>query len=84
MGSLTVHVVNSRQRPVAGKKVCAMYKGSHLAGFADTWAEDFTDEDGVVEFDDAPGGDVEIYIGGVLELEVHVAEDESEDVTITI
>jgi len=84
MGSLTVHVLDSDESPVSGKRVYCNFVGSHLLGFADSHSESYTDEDGVAEFDDIPVGKVEVIVDGDIQVEVSVGSSDHEDVTVTI
>ena len=83
MGSLTVHVLDEDQNPIAGEHVFCRFPGTFL-GMLDTQSEDYTDEDGVAEFDEVPVCTVEVYVDGELQLEVGVGEGEHEDVTVTL
>ena len=83
MGSLTVHVLDNDGNPIQGKKVFCNFPGT-LLGLAGTHSEDYTDDDGVVEFDDVPVCTVEVYVEGELQVEVGVGSGEHEDVTITL
>ena len=50
MGSLTVHVVNEDQNPVARERVYCNFVRNEL-NLLDTHDESYTDEDGVAEFE---------------------------------
>lgn len=81
-GSLTVHVLDEEGNPVRGKKVFCNFPGGFL-GIVGTHSERYTDEEGIAEFDEVPGGTVEVYVNGELQVEVGVGEGEHEDVTVT-
>ena len=84
MGSLTVHVVDSDDDPVSGKRVYCSFVGIHILGLADSHSEAFTDDDGTAEFDDVPVGEVEVYIDGQLQTSVGVGQNDQEHVTVTV
>jgi hypothetical protein len=83
MGSLTVHVLDTRQKPVRRKKVYCNFVGSQF-GLIDTHSEEYTDEDGVAEFDDVPVGKVEVIVNGEKQLSISIGQNDHEDVTVTI
>lgn len=83
MGSLTAHVFDGDQEPVSEKKVFCNFPGSFLH-LLPTNTTEYTDEDGVAEFDEVPACTVEVFVDGSLQLEVLVAQGEHEDVTVTI
>lgn len=83
MGSLTVHVLDENQDPIAGKKVYCEFPGSFV-GIFPTNSECYTDGDGVAEFDDVPVCTVQVYVGGELQVEVGVGTNDYEDVTVTV
>lgn len=82
MGSLTVHVL-SDDDPVRGKRVFVNFVG-RVFGLANTHLEDYTDDDGTVEFDDVPPGPVEVYVDGDLQSTVDVGQNDHEDVTVSL
>ncbi len=82
MGSLTVHVLDEDQEPVSGKKVFCNFVASYL-GILPTNSTEYTDEDGIAEFDDIPTGEVQIYVAGE-EIDISVGQNDHEDVTFTI
>ncbi len=84
MGSLTVHVLDSNDNPISGKRVYCNFVGSHLLGLADSHTEEYTNDDGVSEFDDVPVGTVEVYVNGDKQIEVGVGTNDHEDVTVSI
>jgi hypothetical protein len=79
MGSLTVHVLDDDGHPVSGKRV-----GCHFPGFGPTHTEEYTDDNGVAEFDDVPVCTVEVYVNGDLQVEIGVGSGDHEDVTVTL
>ncbi len=79
MGSLTVHVVDEDENPVSGKKVFC-----NFPGILPTHSENYTDDDGVAEFDDVPVCTVEVYVDGTRQLEVGVGQNDDEDVTVCV
>lgn len=79
MGSLTVHVVDEDGNPVSGKRVFC-----NFPGIFGTHSECYTASDGIAEFDDVPVCTVEVYVGGSLQLEVGVGQNDAEDVTVSI
>ena len=79
MGSLTVHVVDEDENPVSGKKVLC-----NFPGIPPTQSENYTDDDGVAEFDDVPVCTVEVYVDGTRQLEVGVGQNDDEDVTVCV
>jgi hypothetical protein len=83
MGSMTVHVVDEDQNPVAGTRVFCNFPRSFSAVLPTT-SECDTDEDGVEEFEDVPTGAVEIYVEREMKKEIQMYQGEHEDVTITI
>ncbi len=83
MGSLTVHVLDDDQNPVANKKVFCNFLGSQF-GIVDTHTTEYTNDDGVAEFDDVPIGEVEVFVDGELQQSVGVGQNDHEDVTVTI
>jgi hypothetical protein len=83
MGSLTVHVLDARQKPVRGKKVYCNFVGSHF-GLSDTSREKYTDDEGGAEFDDVPVGEVEVIVNGEKQLSISIGQNDHEVVTVTI
>lgn len=83
MGSLTVHVLDEDQEPVARERVYCNFSRSEL-GLLDTHDEQYTDGDGVAEFDDVPVGTVEVIVRGDVQVEVGVGTNDHEDVTVTV
>ncbi len=83
MGSLTVHVLRNNEEPVTGKRVFVKFIKS-FAGIGDTTSEDYTDSDGIVEFDDIPTGEVEVIVDGVSQVNVSVGQNDHEDVTVSL
>lgn len=83
MGTLTVHVLDEDQNPVAGKKVFCLFPATFL-GMLDTHSDEYTDDDGVAEFDEVPVCTAQVYVDGELRLEVGVGVGEYKDVTITL
>jgi hypothetical protein len=81
MGSLTVHVENEDGHPVRGKRVWCNFVG---ALGLDSNLEDYTDDDGVVEFDDVPTGTAQVYVDGDLQVEVGIGQNDHEDVTVSL
>ena len=79
MGSLTIHDLNDDQNPVAGKKVFC-----NFPGILPTHSTEYTDDNGVAEFDHVPVCTVEVYVDGSLQLEIGVGPGEREDVTVTL
>jgi len=79
MGSLTVHVLDEDENPVSGKRVFC-----NFPGIAPTHSEEYTDDDGIAEFEDVPVCTVEVYVDGERQLEVGVGQNDDEDVTVTI
>jgi hypothetical protein len=79
MGSLTVHVVDDEENSVPGKKVFC-----NFPGIFPTHSEEYTDDDGVAEFDDVPVGTVQVYVNGDLQIEIGVGQNDDEDVTVSI
>ena len=79
MGSLTVHVLDEDENPISGKRVYCDFPG--IIG---THSEEYTDEDGVAEFDEVPVGTVGVYVDGTLQVKVGVGAGEHEDVTVTL
>jgi hypothetical protein len=79
MGSLTVHVLDEDENPVSGKKVFC-----NFPGILPTHSTEYTDDDGMAEFDDVPVCTVEVYVNGRLQLEVGVGESDHEDVTVSV
>ena len=77
-GSLTVHVQDEDENPVRGKEVRCIFPADH------THSEEYTDEDGVAEFDYVPNCTVKVYVDGKMQLEVGVGPGEHEDVTVTL
>lgn len=77
MNSLTVHVVDENETPVSQERV--------FCNFPHTFngLESYTDDDGVVEFDDIPVGEVDIFVEGE-KLVISVGQNDHEDVTISI
>ena len=84
MGSLRVHVLDSDEAPVSGKRVHCNFVGSHVVGLADSHSVAYTDEEGVAEFDDVPTGKVEVYINGEQQVSVGLGQNDHKDVTVTI
>ncbi len=80
MGSLTVHVVDEDGNPISGKRVACHFPRI-VAG---THNDEYTDDDGVAEFDDVPVSTVEVYVNGELQVEVGVGSGDHEEVTVTI
>jgi hypothetical protein len=76
MGSLTVHVLDDDENPVSGEKVFCNFSGF-------THSEEYTDDQGIAEFDDVPVCDVAVYVSGK-KIEVSVGQNDHEDVTFTI
>jgi hypothetical protein len=83
MGSLTVHVLNEDQDPIPSKKVVCNFVGSEF-GILDTDRTEYTDDEGVAEFDEIPIGKVEVYVNGALQLSVGVGRNDHKDVSVTI
>ena len=79
----TVHVENKDGNPISGKRVTCQFPGSFM-GIAGTHSEEYTDEDGIAEFDEVPVGTAEVYVNGELQIKVGVGESEHEDVTVTL
>ena len=79
MGSLTVHVVDDEDNPVSSKRVFC-----NFPGIPPTHSEEYTDDDGIAQFDDVPVCTVEVYVDGEMQLEVGVGQNDDEDVTISI
>ena len=78
MGSLTVRVQNKDGNPVRGKKVFCDFPG-----IFPMCSEDYTDEDGIAEFDDVPVCTVGVYVDGTL-VKVGVGAGDHENVTVTL
>ncbi len=83
MASLTVHVLDAKQRPLSGKRVFCEYPGFFL-GIIGSSQEGCTDSSGSARFTDVPSGRVRIHVDGKPRLEVLIASYERKDVTITI
>jgi hypothetical protein len=79
MGSLTVHVVDDDENPVPHKKVFC-----NFPGILPTHSTEYTDDDGIAEFEDVPVCTVEVYVDGTLQVEVGVGFSDHEDVTVCI
>jgi hypothetical protein len=79
MGSLTVHVLDGKQKPLQGKKVFCNYPG-----ILPMHSERYTGEGGVAQFDDVPVCTVEVFLGGKLRLRVGVGSSDHKDVTVTV
>ena len=82
MGSLTVHVLDGKQNPVAGERVYCNFVRSVL-GILPTTSEKHTDGGGVAKFDDVPAGTVQVHVRGK-KVEVGVGTNDHEDVTVTV
>jgi hypothetical protein len=78
MGSLTVHVIDKRQKPVSGKRVFC-----NFPALPPTHSEGYTDATGIVDFKSVPVCTAEVFVEG-RKLKVGVGQNEHEDVTIAI
>jgi len=67
MGSLRVHVVDEEDNPVSGKRVFVILQRTH--------SEEYTDDDGVADFEDVPVCTVQVYVDGDFQLEVGVRRE---------
>jgi hypothetical protein len=76
MGTLTVHVMDEDENPVAGITVFCKFRTTH--------SEKETDDDGVAVFENVPACMVKVYVEGEFKGEVDVAENDDKDVTILI
>ena len=80
MASLNVQVVDKNQRPLAGKKVSVRSFIGPLRDPLD-WDE-YTNEDGVAIYFFIDPGPKEIYVDGVLKLEVEIGETAPENIVL--
>ena len=78
MGSLTVHIVDKRHKPISGKKVFC-----NFPVIPPTHHEEYTNNGGLAEFRNVPACTVEVYVDGH-KLKVGVGRNDCEDVTISI
>ena len=79
MGSLTVHVLDDDGNPVSGKTVTCIFPG--IVG---THSDEYTDDDGLAEFDDVPVCTVKVYVDGHPQVEIGIGSADHEDVTVTV
>ena len=83
MGSLSVHVLDGNQNPVAGERVyCNFVRGA--LNLLDTHKEKYTGGDGMAEFNDVPVGTVQVHVRGRIHVEVGIGTNDHEDVTVTL
>lgn len=80
MGSLTVHVLDEDQEPVTGGRVRLIFPSRY------THSEEYTDDNGVAEFDEVPWGTtIEVHVNGESQVDTSLdGSDDHEDVTVTI
>jgi 5-hydroxyisourate hydrolase-like protein (transthyretin family) len=83
MPDLTVHVLDDDQEPVSGAKVYLAVEHNMMPN---TWLEEYTDDDGEVEFEVPRFTTIDVYVNGDLEIESIAIgdDDDDEDVTVTI
>jgi len=73
MAKLTVQVVDKNQNPAKSKRV---YVSSHGGPFGlSTGSTEYTNSDGVADFDYVPTGTNEIYVDGQLKAKVSFSYD---------
>ena len=62
----------------------SLERGSAVISQGSTHTEEYTDDDGVAEFDDVPVCTVKVYVNGDLQVEIGVGSGDHEDVTVTL